>query len=160
MACLRQLLFRTVLSSNNGRAVLDRPARYEAAPTMLTLNGLYPFWSIWKNFHFLERMFFLVLFGVILYFLVSATSTMLRLRAMRGLEPNQNADRLNVSLAVLDSRLANVRQVMGATFYLFGFVLFCELANISNIVADSTVPLWHYMLNDFIVHCAFAANVF
>jgi hypothetical protein len=124
---------------------------------MLTLNGQYPFWSIWKNFAFLERMFFLILFAVSLYSLVSATSTMLRLRAMRGLDSSQSLARLNQSLTALNNRVANVRHVIGATFYLFGFVLFCELANISNAVPDFTL---HFVLTDFIVHCAFAANVF
>ena len=49
---------------------------------------------------------------------------------------------------------------IGAAFYLFGFVLFMNLATIGNTIDSSKTPLGYYILQNFLLQCAVAANAF
>jgi hypothetical protein len=127
---------------------------------VLTLNGQYPFWSIWGHFTDLERMFFLILFGASLYCVLSVTATLVRLRAIRKVDSDHLVTR-NLSMRMLSKRLANLKDLIGAIFYLFGVVLSCGLVDVAHIVGDTSVSMpWHTILDHFVTHWAFAGNVF
>jgi hypothetical protein len=63
-------------------------------------------------------------------------------------------------LLVLHSRSANLRQMMGATFYLFGFVFFLGLQSAQKTLGDGRTPIGALILQNFLVDFAFGANVF
>ena len=67
----------------------------------------------------------------------------------------------NLSIGILSKRLANLKDLIGAIFYLFGFVLSCGLVHVADIVGDTSVSMpWHTILDNFVTHWAFAGNVF
>jgi RNase adaptor protein for sRNA GlmZ degradation len=109
---------------------------------------------------FEERMFFLILFLVSIYCLLSTTKIVLRLRSTRRLNPVQNRETVQRSLMALRKLLSNVSQTIGATFYLFGFVLFLNLAMIGNLADNSKTPIGYIIFENFLFRCAFAANAF
>jgi hypothetical protein len=116
----------------------------------------YAFWSIWKGFGPLQRLFIELLFAVAAYCLFVLFRTALRLR---GIERhfNERMIPIEVALAPLYRSLANTRRVIGATFYLFGFVLFYGLQLIVNTIGNPSLKV---VLGGFVCSCAFAANVF
>ncbi len=127
---------------------------------MFMPNEPFPLWTIWSSISFLERLFFLALFLVSIYCLFSAAKTILRLRSTRRPGPDQDRASIQLSLLALRELLANVRQTIGAAFYLFGFVLFTNLATIGNTIDSSKTPTGYYILQNFLLQCAVAANAF
>ena len=119
-----------------------------------------PLWTIWRSISFLERSFFLALLAVSLYCLLSGVRINLRLRAIRMLNHDENRASIQPSLEALRTILVNVRQTIEAAFYLFGFVLFVNLATISNTIDDSKTPTGYSILENFLLQCAVAANAF
>lgn len=116
----------------------------------------YAFWSIWRGFGPLQRLFIELLFAVAAYCLFVLFRTAVRLR---GIERhfNERIIPIEVALAPLYRSLANTRRVIGATFYLFGFVLFYGLQLIVHAIGDPSLKM---VLGGFVCSCAFAANVF
>jgi hypothetical protein len=104
----------------------------------------------------LQKSFLLALCGIGIYSLFSAVITMVRLRAsQRG----EMADTQR-SLMALHKRNAKLRQVIGAAFYVFGLVFFLGL-QMAYLSADtSRVPVERLVLENLLIHFAFAANVF
>jgi hypothetical protein len=119
----------------------------------------YALWTIWRQLSLLNRGLVLILGTVFAYCLFSTTRTMLRLHSVWN-RPNQDRETVRDAVAMLATRYARLRQVIGATFYLFGLVLFLGLENITNVLADGKEPLGIYVLDNFLLLCAFAANVF
>jgi hypothetical protein len=119
----------------------------------------YALWSIWRQLSTLQRGLIFILGAVMLYCVFSTARTTLRLRVVWN-HPNQNVTAVREAIAALANRYANMRQVIGAAFYLFGVVLFLGLENIANIIGDGKDPLSVYVLGNFLLDCAFAANVF
>src|SRR5581483_4846690 len=93
------------------------------------------------------------------YCVFSTIRTMLLLRTVWS-RPNQDRETIRDAIGVLGTRYARLRQVITASFYLFGLVLFLGLENISNVMADGNQPLGIYVLDNFLLLCAFAANIF
>jgi hypothetical protein len=127
---------------------------------MFMSNEPFPIWTIWRNIGFLERLFFMALFMVSVYCLFGAVKILLRVRSTRRLNPDQDRASIQLSLGALRKLLANVRQTIVATFYLFGCVLFVSLANIANIADNSKALLGYQIFQNFLLRCAFAANAF
>jgi hypothetical protein len=119
----------------------------------------YALWSIWKELSTLQRLFVLTLGVVSVYCLASAFITTVRLRSTRNLDPRSSLTK-NRSLTVLKNHCANVQQVITAAFYLFGFVLFFGMQNVSRTLGDGPVPIGMEVLGNFTLQCAFATNVF
>jgi len=119
----------------------------------------YALWTIWRQLSLLDHGIVLILGAVFVYCVFSTVRTMLRLHTVWNL-PNQNIATVREALALLATRYARLRQVIAATFYLFGLVLFLGLENIANFVGDGKEPLGVYVLDNFLLLCAFAANVF
>ena len=119
----------------------------------------YALWTIWRQLSLLNHGLVLILGAVFAYCLFSTIRTMLRLRSIWN-RPNQDQATIREAVAVLATRYARMRQVIGATFYLFGLVLFLGLESITNFIGDGKEPLGVQVLDSFILLCAFAANVF
>jgi len=94
---------------------------------MLTTLQYFPEWSsVWQTSPLLVRLFLLLLMVPCVYTAYFALSALTLLRSLRA-TPKDEA--LRKSLAHLDRRSANVRQVIAGTLYLFGFVIFVQLQN-------------------------------
>jgi len=118
----------------------------------------YALWSIWRELAYSYRLFIFILGGVSIYSLFLAIRTMLGLRAIRSLGGDVTTAR--GSLEALSNRFANVRQAIGATFYLFGFVFFVSLQTAFNVLGLSSRPSMVVTAENFILHFIVAANVF
>jgi len=119
----------------------------------------YALWTIWRQLSFLNHGLVLILGTVFAYCFFSTVRTMLLLYSVWN-RPNQDGEPVRDAIAVLATRYGTLRQVIGATFYLFGLVLFLGLENITNILGERSDPLGIYVLDNFLLLCAFAANVF
>ena len=117
-------------------------------------------WSIWSNLTVLQHLFSLILCAVSAYSLFSATITIARLRSIENLNRNEDLVPIQRSVAALHTRCANVRQLIGATFYLFGLVFVLGLRSAPSISVLSTIPVGTRILQNFVLHFAFAANVY
>jgi hypothetical protein len=126
---------------------------------MHMLNPPYPLWSIWRSLSLLDHGLVLMLGGVFAYCVFSTINTMLTARAVWS-RPNQDRKTVADAITILAARYSRLRQINTGAFYLFGFVLFLGLENIANIIADGKEPLGVYVLDNFLLSCAFAANVF
>jgi hypothetical protein len=122
-------------------------------------NLPYALWSIWAYLPILHRLFFLVLSLVSIYALFSATMIMVRLRLISNHRQVEKACSVHRSLAALHVRSANLRQLIGATFYLFGFIFFLTLP-LATKTLDSRTPVGWLILENFFIYFAFATNVF
>jgi hypothetical protein len=127
---------------------------------MLTSNPPYALWSIWKYLPMMPRLFFLILCVVGVYSLFFAGVTMAGLRAATSIRPKESSASTQRAVAALHRRCANVRQLIGATFYLFGFVLFLGLQWAYLTLDESKTPGGWLVLENFAVYFAFACNVF
>lgn len=116
----------------------------------------YALWSIWSALSHLQQAFLLVLGVVSSYSLFSAIKTLLRLRLIRGLG-SEESTRIRESISALSIHCASVRRATGATFYLFGLVLFLGLQTVGHTLGGGVMQ---QVLGNFLLHFAFAANVF
>jgi hypothetical protein len=89
----------------------------------------------------------------------SASVIMVRVRSLINQRQVEDTSLLRHSLAALQARIANMRQLIGATFYLFGLIYFLMLPLATRIL-DSRIPLELLILDNFLMYFAFAANVF
>jgi len=119
----------------------------------------YALWTIWRQLSLLNRGLILILGAVFAYCVFSTVRTMLRLHSVWN-RPNQDGATLRDAVGVLVTRYAKLRQIIAAAFYLFGLVLFLGLENITNVMFEGNEPGGVYVLDNFLLLCAFAANVF
>jgi len=125
------------------------------------MNPPYALWSIWNGFGLLQRRFIELLIAIAAYCLFVSFRTALRLRKIEKRNVNECVIPIEGALAPLYRSLANTRQVIGATFYVFGFVLFLNLQFIQNTLgARSAAGELKQILGSFMMCCAFGANVF
>lgn len=119
----------------------------------------YELWSIWIELPALPKLFLLILAVIGFYSLISAAVTLARLRSI--MNPSHSRDTMSLRRAVgtLQVRCANVRQLIGAAFYLFGIVFFFSL-RFAFVTFDSHTPVGTLILRDFFLYFAFAANAF
>jgi hypothetical protein len=71
------------------------------------------------------------------------------------MNPSQSKD-----VAALQARSANLRQLILATFYLFGIVFFFGLRSALWTPDNNSTPGGMLILENFFLHFAFAANAF
>jgi len=122
-------------------------------------NSPYTLWSIWPQLSILYRFFVFVLALVTIYSFVSATIVMRRLHTVPS-SRKEGSTSIQPRLAPLHARCSNLRQLLKATFYLFGFLFFVGLQS-----APITLHSGHgfpavEVLGNFVFHFVFAANVF
>lgn len=118
----------------------------------------YALWSIWKELGYLDRLVILIFCVISIYSLFLAISTLLRIRSMRHANTKETATSIRDFVVALGERWSRLRQVIAAAFYLFGVILFIGLQTIGNYVGDGNGAT--FVLGNFILQCAFAANVF
>ena len=107
----------------------------------------------------LYRLFVLILAGVSIYMLISATIIIKRLGGLAN-PHKDNLDSIQPRLFPIYTRCANLKQTLVATFYLFGFLLFVGLQNAPITIGDGRgIPIIE-ILGGFMLHFIFAANVF
>lgn len=126
----------------------------------LTSNPPFALWSIWRYLPLLEKLFCLVLCAVCVYSLFSAIAILGRLRAMMILPQKEDISPIQRSMAALHKRCTNVHQLIRATFYLFGLVLFLGLQGAYFVIGLSKFPVESIIVEKFVLYFAFAANVF
>jgi hypothetical protein len=120
----------------------------------------YTLWSIWMNLPALQRLFCLILSLVGIYTMFSATLIMVRIRSLANQHEVEDVSSLQRFLAALHARSANLRQLIGATFYFFGFIFFVTLPFAFITLASSSTPGWMYIFENLGFNFAFAANIF
>ena len=127
---------------------------------LLKSSPPFALWSIWRYLPFAQKLFLLILCVVGVYSLVSAIVVMARLRAMTIVAQKEDTPSIQRAMAALHKRCSNVRQLIRATFYLFGFVLFLGLQGAYFVLGLSSIPIVSIIIENFVLYFAFAANVF
>jgi hypothetical protein len=122
-------------------------------------NLSYALWSIWIELPLLHRLFFLVLFVVLVYSLFSATKVLWRVRSLTASGHSKDVTAMQKEVAALSGRSANTRHLITASFYLFGIVFFWGL-RFTLATPDSKIPVGILILENFFLYFAFAANAF
>lgn len=107
----------------------------------------------------MHRLFFLILTVVGIYSLFSATAILARLRSVMNPHHSMDMADLQRSVTAFDGRSANVRQLIVATFYLFGIVFFFGL-RFALWTLGSKTSVGILVLENFFLYFAFAANAF
>ena len=111
----------------------------------------------WRELSFSYRLFVLILIVVVFHSLVSSAIVLKRLRELRKMHKLAAAP--HPAWESLNARCVNMRQALGAAFYLFGFLLFAGLLGAYHTIGNRTSPSWEILWN-FQVHFLFAAMVF
>jgi hypothetical protein len=122
----------------------------------IMVNPSYALWSIWTELPTTARMFVPILAVVAIYSLFSAIAILVRLRSIVNPSQSKDTAALQRSVAALHARSANVRQLILATFYLFGTVFFFGLWSARWTADHSRASI----LDGFYVYFAFAVNAF
>ena len=120
----------------------------------------YALWSIWLELPMLLKLFVLILTLVSIHTLVSSSIILVRLHSLAKRRAAETASSLRRSVFVLQIRVMRMRQLVGATFYLFGFVFFLTLPLAIRTLGDGPRSPLLEIWDNFVVQFAFAANVF
>ena len=123
-------------------------------------NPSYALWSIWIDLPALHRLFLLILAAVGIYSLFSAAVVLVRLRSIMKLHQPKDEAALQRSIATLHAQSANARQLILATFYLFGIVFFIGLRFALWTPDSNRTSVGMLILENFFAYFAFAANAF
>jgi len=123
-------------------------------------NSNYTFWEILKSLSTLQLLFCLFLTVVSIYSLLSAIVILVRLRSLTNRSKIEDLSSIQRSLIALHNRSANLRQLIGAAFYLFGFIFFLTLPFAFITLDTSKAPGWTSIFGNLGFTFAFAANVF
>ncbi len=107
----------------------------------------------------MHKLLLLILTLVGIYSLYSALVILLRHRSLLNHPQTPDDCRLQRTVAELHARSANVRQFLGTTFCLFGFVFFFGLRFALG-TGESNIPVGILVLRNFFLYFALAANVF
>lgn len=117
-------------------------------------NSSIDFIMLWRELSFSYRVFVLILIAVTVHSLISAIVVVKRLRQLRTLETTDS------TLVSLNSRCDRLRQTLGATVYLFVFLMFVGLQSARHTLGLSHAALVDQILRNFELHFIFAAKVF
>jgi len=128
------------------------------------MYNFYSFWSLWPStwwsLSLLNRLFVVILLVVAVYSVVSAAIALKSIRALRSTGEGKATTSVERKLAALSRRCFNLRQILGATFFLFGFLLFISLPNATITIGDGRgIPAFE-IVNNFVFQFLYAANVF
>jgi hypothetical protein len=110
-------------------------------------------WTIWGYLSWLQRSFLFILLLVSIHCVYTTVVIMVRLRSKATLNKQRE-------LVTLQSRNAALHQMIEAAFYLFGIVLFLGLQFAHWVIGDGPRPIAYQIINHYLLHFAFAANVF
>jgi hypothetical protein len=108
----------------------------------------------------MHKLFLLLLAGVSIYIVFSGAAILLRLRSLVPVQSSES-DGAQRIMAVLHYRSAKMRQLIAATFYLFGLVFFLGLRFALYTPESKSVSVVGFLvLQNFYIYFAFAANAF
>jgi hypothetical protein len=119
----------------------------------------YAVWAIWDELPAVPKLSILVLLLVSVWTLISAFLIILRLRSIAKQSQVQDAVHLQHSLAALQTRSANLNQLISATFYFFGFVFFLALPAIY-FTPESSMPVGLLIFDNILKYIPVASNAF
>lgn len=119
----------------------------------------YPLWSIWPSLSWLNHLFVLVLVIVSIYSIFSAVTVLNRIRILSKIREDDRGS-IPLHISKLNGRCANLRHLLGATFFLFGFLFFLGLPNATVTIGDGRGYPFFEILNNFVFEFVYAANVF
>jgi hypothetical protein len=111
---------------------------------------------VWYSLNHFTWIFLLALGLVAAYMVYFGAVVTMRLRSLRKV---QNNNSVRESLAQLNYRSANLRQVILAMFYCFGFTFFFQLQN-AFYTPDNNRPVGPMVLTNFSICFGFAAFIF
>ena len=117
---------------------------------MLDSSHPSPIWLIWPSLSLLEKLSFLALCILGIYWLFLA-GTVVRLRNTAPVQEN---------LARIRKSVRNLQQATVAAFCLFGFVLFAGFQFAYFTIENSSIPVGLLVVRNFQIHFAFAGDVF
>jgi hypothetical protein len=124
------------------------------------LASLFPCDQIWSDVLYslspFAKFFLLLLVLVAIYTVYFTSFALLRLRSLRAVQDGQS---LRKSLALLEHRSGNLRQMIVAMAYFFGLTFFLQLQN-AFWTPDNNRPVGLMILENFRVYFHFAAQVF
>lgn len=112
----------------------------------------------WRELSFSYRFFVLILIAVALHSLISSAKVLKGRQELRKL--NKSTGSTQPAWESLNARCVNLRQCLGAAFYLFGFLLFAGLQGAYHTLELSRTPPSGQILVNFQLHFVFAAIVF
>jgi len=118
----------------------------------------YMLWSIWPSLSYLTRLFVLTLAVVAVHSIISAVIALKGARALAASHENHNS--IQPRITALHRRCVNLRQILGAAFFLFGFLFFLGLPNATITLGDGPRFPAFEILSNFVLHFIYAANVF
>jgi hypothetical protein len=119
-----------------------------------------PIWAIWTELPTLLRLFLLLLSLVSIYTLISASLIMLRLRSLATHSRSEDIFSPRDSSVGLQTRCANLRDLLGSTFYFFGFIFFLVLPLAARVDDNGRTPLGIVMFDSVLKYLGLAADVF
>lgn len=121
----------------------------------------FPWDHMWRymlySFSLFEKFFLLLLVLVTVYALYFTSFALLRLRALRAVQDGQSLRR---SLARLEHRSANLRNMIVAMAYFFGLTFFLEIQNAYWTPESKTRGVGLMVLENFMFYFHLAAIIF
>jgi hypothetical protein len=121
----------------------------------------YAVWSIWWSCGWLHRVVLILVGGLIVYSLLLAVVTVVRLRSINAAKSDLNFDLAKNTVQALRKHWVGIRQATVAMFYAFGLVLFLVLQYVGVVIGDgSPASAARQVMGNFTLSCAFASNVF
>ncbi len=120
-------------------------------------NQQLSFSRVWLELPVLPKLCCLIVFVVSVYTIILAVRITMRLRSI---EKNSLRGSHSLIFATLQAHCTRLRQLIGATFYFFGFILFVTLPDAPKVNMISDLPASVYVWENFRSYFAFAAAVF
>ena len=137
----------------NGECRMEQFPRGGVEPSM-SVNPV--IWSIWIQLSYIQRSFWILLCLVSLYTIISGTVVFLRVRALRRGSVASSVS----AVSLLKHRCDTIQHLVTLTFYCFGFLFFLTTQQVTQAMGDGHSIGMLVVLGFFLLHCAFAANVF
>jgi hypothetical protein len=122
----------------------------------VNLDPPYALWSIWSQCSRLQHWFCYTLCALCLFAGFCVVSSISNLRSIRHLGTSDAV--VYGTVAMLRNRCATLRYAIYAEFYLFGIVLFTAFQFVGQFILGNDIG--RHILGQFVLDCAFAANVF
>jgi len=119
-----------------------------------------PLWSIWPEIGILAKLCIIIPALVGFYILVSVIFILIRLRSLTTPLQFENPATLSHAVARLVIKSNNLRNLLQASFYLFGFTLFASFPWAFFTIENSKRPISMIVLNNLDAQFSVAANAF
>ena|SRR5690242_9095151 len=116
-------------------------------------------WFSWRELPLIARFFLLVLASASIYVVLSASIVLRRVHSLTSRQLN-DVSGYPRSIQALQARCMNMGQLIGSTFFFFGFVFFILLPEATRIFGDRTTPVITLIFENFGKDFAYAADVF